>query len=188
MSLKELIIKRSSVKGRVTKFKNYIPKFNKLSVLNSLELGELKLKLGKIECLASEFSDVQGQIESLSGDTLNAELDIREEIENELDSVTALAQDILSRNSRVPCFEDAHSSNSLGPGQGVSQGHFLIGRPPTTLPSPNIEDFSSSSLDRYSKLELVLLQEDNVAPLNWRLDWVTALYPELMEFPVSPIS
>ncbi|XP_045773873.1 uncharacterized protein LOC123873190 [Maniola jurtina] len=112
MSLKELMIKRSSVKGRVTKFKNYISKFNKLSVLNSLELGELKLKLG----------------------------------------------------------------------------HFLIGRPPTKLPSPNIEDFSSSSLERYSKLELVLMQEDNVAPLNWRLDWVTALYPELMEFPVSPIS
>ncbi|XP_045783758.1 uncharacterized protein LOC123879939 isoform X2 [Maniola jurtina] len=105
MSLKELMIKRSSVKGRVTKFKNYISKVNKLSVLDSLELG-----------------------------------------------------------------------------------HFLIGRPPTTLPSPNIEDFSSSSLDRYSKLELVLLQEDNGAPLNWRLDWVTALYPELMEFPVSPIS
>ncbi|XP_045769575.1 uncharacterized protein LOC123870356 [Maniola jurtina] len=112
MSLKELMIKRSSVKGRVTKFKNYISKVNKLSVLDSLELGELKLKLG----------------------------------------------------------------------------HFLIGRPPTKLPSPNIEDFSSSSLDRYSKLELVLLQEDNVAPLNWRLDWVTALYLELMEFPVAPIS
>ncbi|XP_034836299.1 uncharacterized protein [Maniola hyperantus] len=136
MSLKELIIKRSSVKGRVTKFKNYISKINKLSVLDSLELGELKLKLG----------------------------------------------------------------------------HFLIGRPLTALPSPNVEDFSSNSLDRYSRLEkvrqqfwrrwqrdyiselqqrtkwrtnrgklnvgdLVLLQEDNIAPLNWRLGRVTALFP-----------
>lgn len=96
----------------------------------------------------------------------------------------------------------------------LSPGHFLIGRPLTSMPSPPLEDRQEHSLQRYARIErlrqhfwnrwqkeyiaelqqrtkwktssenlklddLVLLQEDNVPPLCWRLGRVARLFPGL---------
>ncbi|CAH2108783.1 unnamed protein product [Euphydryas editha] len=57
--LKELYAKRSSVKGRLTKFKNYLDSFEGFSVLDDLEISKLNIQLPKIENLSSTFDELQ---------------------------------------------------------------------------------------------------------------------------------
>lgn len=124
----------------------------------------------------------------------------------ELSTLFAQVEAIL--NSR-PLYPMSSSPNDMLP---LSPGHFLIGRPLTGLPSPHIEDLSTSSLDRYARIEsirqhfwrrwqgeyiselqqrtkwrtnkanlhigdLVILKDDNLAPLHWRMGRVVGLCP-----------
>ncbi|XP_047543300.1 uncharacterized protein LOC125075636 [Vanessa atalanta] len=94
----------------------------------------------------------------------------------------------------------------------LTPGHFLIGRPLTALPSPDLKTENLTTTQRYARLEqirqhfwrrwqkeyiselqqrtkwrtnlaklnigdLVLIQEDDVPPLSWRLGRITHLYP-----------
>lgn len=124
----------------------------------------------------------------------------------ELSSLFAQIEAIL--NSRPLCPLSS-SPNDFTP---LTPGHFLIGRPLTSLPSPSLEDYKVSRLDRYQRIEqarqhfwrrwqseyitelqsrlkwrvrcrdlqpndVVLLKEDNTAPLHWRLGRVERLFP-----------
>ncbi|XP_052740238.1 uncharacterized protein LOC128198496 [Bicyclus anynana] len=120
MSLKELILKRSAIKGRITKFKNYLAKISQES-LDTLQLSELKIKLSRFERLDSEFSKLQGQIETLNESELDDELDTREEFENEFTSSTALALDIVSRYANVRSAEGSHNVSLAADGSNNSQ-------------------------------------------------------------------
>jgi hypothetical protein len=121
---------------------------------------------------------------------------------------TLFAQVEAILNSRPLCPLSS-SPNDLLP---LSPGHFLIGRPLTALPSPNVRNTKEASLRRYARIErirqhfwtrwqkeyvselqqrtkwklntsklnigdMVILQEDNVPPLCWRLGRVTQLFP-----------
>ncbi|KAL4717741.1 hypothetical protein ACJJTC_000890 [Scirpophaga incertulas] len=93
-SLKVLYTRRSSMKGQITKFKNYVDKINKsIDEITDLELVELNLKLSKIECLSTRFDNLQTEIEVLNSENLLAEIDERELIEDSL---------IQSQYSRLP--------------------------------------------------------------------------------------
>ncbi|XP_053617910.1 uncharacterized protein LOC128679591 [Plodia interpunctella] len=81
--LKELNIKRSSVKGQITKFKNFVSNVSQNRDLTSLELAELSVKLSRFEALSLRFDDLQSQIEVLNSDNLQSEIDERENIEHE---------------------------------------------------------------------------------------------------------
>ncbi|XP_039758296.1 uncharacterized protein LOC120632536 [Pararge aegeria] len=161
-NLKELIIKRSSVKGRVTKFKNYISKFSKSSSLDSLQIGELKIKINKFECLSSEFSELQGQIETLNADELEDELDIREELENEIDSAMSLAQDILTRFSKNFNFEDAHSSSTHQGCGGNSQG---LGFKLPLIQVPRFDGSASRWMQFKEMFSSLINENSNILPI-----------------------
>ncbi|XP_049886870.1 uncharacterized protein LOC126381440 [Pectinophora gossypiella] len=94
----------------------------------------------------------------------------------------------------------------------LTPGHFIIGRPLTSLPSQDYQDVSNNRLTRFQQIEklrqhfwcrwskeyvselqlrskwrtntdalkmnsLVLLKEDNLPPLKWRLGRVVAVFP-----------
>ncbi|KAL4717105.1 hypothetical protein ACJJTC_016992 [Scirpophaga incertulas] len=84
-NLKSLYTKRSSIKGQLTKFKNYFDKIkDSKEVRTDLEFAELNLKLNKIEGLSARFDDLQTEIEVLNAENLQAEVDERELIEDSI--------------------------------------------------------------------------------------------------------
>ncbi|KAL0810831.1 hypothetical protein ABMA28_010141 [Loxostege sticticalis] len=99
ISLKDLTAKRSSIKGRVTKFKNYLDSLSKLDGLPPLELVKLKSKLSKFEALFTEFDLVQEQIEVINVSTQDVELSARELIEQDFFNHLAQAQQLVDANS-----------------------------------------------------------------------------------------
>lgn len=111
-------------------------------------------------------------------------------------------------NSRPLCPLSCSPDDLLS----LSPGHFLIGRPLTSLPSPALQDHNQNTLQRYARVEqlrqhfwqrwqkeyiselqqrtkwrtnaaqlnvgdLVLIQEDHVPPMAWRLGRVRRLFP-----------
>ncbi|XP_028169525.1 uncharacterized protein LOC114359370 [Ostrinia furnacalis] len=124
----------------------------------------------------------------------------------EISTLFAQVEAIL--NSR-PLYPLSSSPTDFLP---LSPGHFLIGRPMTAIPTPDLRCSNETSLRRYQRLErlrqhfwdrwqreyigelqqrtkwktnteklsigdMVLIHEDNVPPLNWRLGRVARLFP-----------
>lgn len=129
MELKELRIKRGSIKGRLTTFKNYIAKFDEQSRLSGTQLKELKTRLKRIEEMFDDYNLIQTCIEVKeckldSVSDLNNEE--RRETEDTLFMVISQAQEIIEQNEKSNC-DDSSSSKS---------GHDVI---PTNVKLPTIK-------------------------------------------------
>lgn len=93
--LKELLVKRASIKGQLTKFKNYLFTLSNETQLLKSQLAELSLKVAKIDALSVKFDDIQSEIEVLNSDSISIEIDERDTIEQEIISNIVLAKSIL---------------------------------------------------------------------------------------------
>ncbi|XP_052737195.1 uncharacterized protein LOC128198057 [Bicyclus anynana] len=124
----------------------------------------------------------------------------------ELTSLFTQIEAILNSRPLYPLSSSPHDYYPLTP------GHFLIGRPLTSLPSPSLEHANFNRLDRFQRIEqmrqnfwkrwsleyiselqtrakwrgksielqvddLVVLKEENLPPLYWRLGRIERLYP-----------
>lgn len=109
--LKELIIKRSSIKGQITKFKNYLSQTREEEHLSNIELSELNLKITKIEGLSIKFDNLQSEIEVLNFENIDSEIDERDNIEHEIIISIATAKSLLeaytdNAKDQSQCFHD----------------------------------------------------------------------------------
>lgn len=104
-SLKDLTIKRSSVKGQITRFKNYLDKITRQSKLTTIEVAELSLKLSKFESQSIKYDELQTQIELISSDNLEQEFDERERIEQDFILCIAMAKSLLEEQSELKIMD-----------------------------------------------------------------------------------
>ncbi|CAH0723440.1 unnamed protein product, partial [Brenthis ino] len=103
--IKVLIVKRSSIKGQITKFKNYLDKITRQSQLTGIEVAELSLKVSRFESLSAKYDELQTQIELINADTLDEELDERERIEQDIILCTAMAKNIIEEQNELKNLE-----------------------------------------------------------------------------------
>ncbi|KAL4704563.1 hypothetical protein ACJJTC_012280 [Scirpophaga incertulas] len=125
--LKELTIKRSSIKGQITKFKNYLSLISAKQQLNSVELAELNLKVSRFESLSNKFEEIQCEIEVLNDNNLDSELDEREDIEQEIIFQTATAKQFLEKTTEnANQSQCSHDHQELVKLQAIYPGLHLI--------------------------------------------------------------
>lgn len=114
--LLDLFVKRSSIKGQITKFKNYLNNLLTKETLTSTELAELTLKLGKFESLSNRYDELQNQIDILNSNNLTAEVDERDDIEQLFISNIASAQTLIqkynSSKHEESIYRDLNASHS----------------------------------------------------------------------------
>lgn len=96
---KQLKATRSNVKGRLTKFKNYLDDISGLEIVTPLNISQLSLKLSRIQELFRKFDEVQSQLEICEGCNEADELDIRDSFEQEFDNYISQAQNFIDSNS-----------------------------------------------------------------------------------------
>ncbi|KAL0860227.1 hypothetical protein ABMA27_010534 [Loxostege sticticalis] len=109
-TLKELYVKRSSIKGQITKFKNNLNTLGTKATLSSIEITSLSLKITKFESLATKFNDLQSETEVLNSGNLCLELDERESIECDFITNIATAKELLERQTQI---DNEHRRNSV---------------------------------------------------------------------------
>lgn len=124
---KELVTKRASAKGQITKFKNYLNNIALQDELSKIQLTELNLKLAKFEALSVRVDDLQTEIEVLNPTNIEAEIDERDTIDQEIILNIATAKDLIEKYSRKSecdrrhsvhntscCLDESHQQNGLG--------------------------------------------------------------------------
>ncbi|CAG9137863.1 unnamed protein product [Plutella xylostella] len=114
-SLKQLIRKRSSIKGRLTVFKDYLAVISQIPTtdLQKADVKELSLRLQKLESLFSDFDALQIEIEVLSNDEEQSKE--RYSIENRFYSLISSAQIIIeSSNQGDDIFVNAKKTSQHG--------------------------------------------------------------------------
>lgn len=126
---KELSLRRSSIKGQITKFKNYISTLGSVQ-LSSIELVELSLKLSKFESLSIKFDDLQTEIEVLNHKNLDSEIDERDSIEQDIISCIATAKNLI---------EDANNQSEARRKSSAFSCHHPHNSDPTGFKLPRIE-------------------------------------------------
>lgn len=137
--LKDLITARSSIKGQITKFRNYLASVHGKAELSVLELAELNLKLSKFERLSVKFDDLQNSIEILNSENIAAEIDERESIEHEIIVNIAMAKTLLESYNKA---ENEQRRDSHGIENTCLHNHQDI---EFKLPQINISKFEGSS-------------------------------------------
>lgn len=142
IKLKELNIKRGSIKGRLTKFKLYLESISTLENISPVELSKLAMKLSRIETLFIEFDEVQAQIEVLNAENQANELVTRDLIEQDFDHCICLAQEFIRSNSNPPKEVERSGVSSCSHSNGCHHGH--VENISYKLPTMNIPQFDGT--------------------------------------------
>ncbi|XP_013161370.1 PREDICTED: uncharacterized protein LOC106113183, partial [Papilio xuthus] len=112
-SLRDLITRRTSAKGQITKFKNYLNSIAGLIELNNVQLTELDLKLTKFEALSMKVDDLQSEIEVLNYENISAEIEERDKIEQDIIMNIAKAKTLVEKFSKkLECEKRRNSGHN----------------------------------------------------------------------------
>lgn len=114
LNIKDLCTKRSSIKGRITKYKNYLNTFfDPSKTFSSTDISILNQRFQRFEELCTTFDDIQSEIELFNSSNLDSELDIRDEMELDFSTLIARTRVFLDANQpHENNFSSAHSESN----------------------------------------------------------------------------
>nr|XP_037874430.1 uncharacterized protein LOC101745563 isoform X1 [Bombyx mori] len=135
--LKDLNNKRSSVKGRVTKYKNFLNAFTEETSISRSDYYLIEQRIERFRDMLTIFDDIQAQIETLNSEDLDGELDIRENIESDFSLLIAKTKCILEKNAPSGSHHSECSSHS----NNCNNNHNSMG---FKLPVIKISNFDGS--------------------------------------------
>uniref|UniRef100_A0A2A4JL65 Uncharacterized protein n=1 Tax=Heliothis virescens TaxID=7102 RepID=A0A2A4JL65_HELVI len=95
-TLKELVKKRSIIKGRLTKFKDYVNVLAQVGAnkITSVQVKEISLRVDKFEELLSDFNVIQSNIELLSSND-DEQITERDFVESQFFSLLSMAKELI---------------------------------------------------------------------------------------------
>ncbi|XP_048487178.1 uncharacterized protein LOC125490853 [Plutella xylostella] len=112
--IRELVRKRGIVKGRLTRFSNYLANVAKDSVLKAQDRIDLKLRIQGATSLFAEFNELQTKLEeSVNECDLNSQLDQREQFEDSYYGTIAQAELILNSGEVTNSSHSSSNKNLL---------------------------------------------------------------------------
>lgn len=158
-NLKELLTKRNSIKGQITKFKNYLTSLKTKNELSSVELAELSLKITKFETLSLKFDDLQTEIEVLNHECLELEIDERDKVEHDIINNIAKAKEMFETHSEYSKEQSLRPSNC----------HHDHQDPGFKLPQIQIAKFDGSYfrwLEFRDTFENLIHNNDRISPVH----------------------
>ncbi|XP_061706222.1 uncharacterized protein LOC133517094 [Cydia pomonella] len=126
-SLDVLKVKRSSIKGQITKFTRFLDNFDRDAALTSIQINELTLKLNKFLDLSNRFEVMQTRIEVLNEGNLADELAERDSMEESLHLAIATAQSIIEVCKPKETFHDADQDSSSNSNSHRCHDHDSLG-------------------------------------------------------------
>nr|XP_049702535.1 uncharacterized protein LOC126055847 [Helicoverpa armigera] len=112
MELSTLVKQRGIIKGRLTRFEQYVKELTSLKDIPALKYKELELKTSKIQSLISEFEEIQNKIDILHSDP-DEQIQEREVLENKFINLIAISQELLDNSGvkKETDHNDQFSSN-----------------------------------------------------------------------------
>ncbi|XP_045541631.1 uncharacterized protein LOC123723122 [Papilio machaon] len=90
-----LINKRASIRGRLTKFSNYLAQVG--TIVEESQFNELQLKTQKINELCQNYDLLQDKIDELCPETIDEEIDQRDATESQFTQLLAKAKTLLKQ-------------------------------------------------------------------------------------------
>lgn len=143
MDFKALIRRRASYKSKLTQFKSYLDSVQSYStVLTSVQLNELNIRVSKLDDLYAEYDSVQTDLENTC-EIPDEQYKERETFETQYYSTIAAARDIIDKQGSAGMAEAGTSSSASVTGSGTA----VAGRPSFKLPVIHLPTFSGRYQD-----------------------------------------
>ncbi|KAL4703099.1 hypothetical protein ACJJTC_018136 [Scirpophaga incertulas] len=132
IELSRLIKRRGIIKGRLTKYSDYLNIFSKLpsSEINSTKYRELELKANKVQDLLTVYDELQNSIDILHWDS-DEQIKERDEIESQFFSVLSIGQELLNAFQKIKsdAIKDDQCSVGIGsPGYCIGSTQHILAR------------------------------------------------------------
>lgn len=143
MDLKTLTKQRATLKTKVTQFITYLDSLNCCPKLNRIQVGELNIRLSKMEELYSDYDNVQSDIENVC-EIPDDQYKDREGFESRYFGVIAQAREVLARNQ---ASAGADAAEGLDAGSVTGSGIAHQGGPKLKLPTIHLPTFSGQYQD-----------------------------------------
>ncbi|XP_061724911.1 uncharacterized protein LOC133530870 [Cydia pomonella] len=154
--------KRSSIKGQITKYENYVSSF-KSENATTLQTREFQIRLTKFEELSTKFDDIQSQIEVfVMPSELEGEIEERERIESKICNLIATSGIILNP---VENNDAASSHLSVKSNDGAAFGHYQQIKLPT-IKLPTFDGDHLKWLEFRDMFESLIHDNDHIPPMN----------------------